>query len=183
MREEETDIRYFVALGAMIVMPGYYCQRANAPRWFSGRAGREASAADTRLEQERRRRRVVVDCVQVNHELEMLQLRLYELADVVDFHVVVEDNITHTGQPKRQYVREHLALFPPELRRKVIIVGPDDAWQASLSKGRHMKKTRNAKGARANEHTMRNAIAVSLLCVRACSFGVSTNQAVSLYFV
>jgi beta-1,4-mannosyl-glycoprotein beta-1,4-N-acetylglucosaminyltransferase len=43
---------------------------------------------------------VIYDCFPFFNELELLELRLHELAPVVDRHVLVEATVTHSGQPK-----------------------------------------------------------------------------------
>lgn len=40
------------------------------------------------------------DCFCFFNEIELLELRLAELADTVDYFVIAEANVTHTGQPK-----------------------------------------------------------------------------------
>ena len=43
------------------------------------------------------RGRVVVDCFMFNNELDMLLVRLVELSPVVDYFVLVEANVSHSG--------------------------------------------------------------------------------------
>ena len=42
----------------------------------------------------------VYDCFTFFNELELLDLRLKELNSYVDYFVLVEDTLTHTGKPK-----------------------------------------------------------------------------------
>ena len=42
----------------------------------------------------------IFDCFKLLNELEILELRLMELYDVVDYFVIVESNKTHTGKEK-----------------------------------------------------------------------------------
>lgn len=51
------------------------------------------------------------DCCIVNHELDLLELRLNLLNDVVEKFVVVESNMTHSGKPKRMWFTENKDRF------------------------------------------------------------------------
>jgi beta-1,4-mannosyl-glycoprotein beta-1,4-N-acetylglucosaminyltransferase len=53
----------------------------------------------------------VYDCFMFSHELDILNLRLHELYDYVDYFVIVESNETHSGLPKPLYFRENQHLF------------------------------------------------------------------------
>jgi len=53
----------------------------------------------------------VYDCFMFSHELDLLNLRLHELYDYVDYFVIVESNETHSGLPKPLYFRENQHLF------------------------------------------------------------------------
>lgn len=59
------------------------------------------------------------------NELEILELRLMELYDTVDYFVLVEANRTHTGKEKPYVFDEHKMLFQPYLD-KIIHVRVDD---------------------------------------------------------
>ena len=49
----------------------------------------------------------VFDCFKFFNELELLELRLMELYDVVDYFVLVEANKTHTGKEKKYLFEEN----------------------------------------------------------------------------
>ena len=53
----------------------------------------------------------VYDCFMFSHELDLLNLRLHELYEYVDFFVIVESSETHSGLPKPLYFRENQELF------------------------------------------------------------------------
>jgi len=53
----------------------------------------------------------VYDCFMFSHELDLLNLRLHELYDYVDYFVIVESSETHSGLPKPLYFRENQHLF------------------------------------------------------------------------
>jgi beta-1,4-mannosyl-glycoprotein beta-1,4-N-acetylglucosaminyltransferase len=59
----------------------------------------------------------VFDCFTFFNELDILELRLKELAPVVDRFVLVEADRTFTGQPKPLYFDEQKARFAPFLDR------------------------------------------------------------------
>jgi hypothetical protein len=47
---------------------------------------------------------MILDCVPFFNEVDLLELRLYELDPVVDYFVVVEGDLTHKGDPKPSYL-------------------------------------------------------------------------------
>ena len=51
------------------------------------------------------------DCCIVNHEMDLLELRMNTLNDVVEKFVVVESNMTHSGKPKRMHFTENKDRF------------------------------------------------------------------------
>ncbi len=53
----------------------------------------------------------VYDCFMFSHELDLLNLRLHELYDYVDYFIIVESSETHSGLPKPLYFRENQELF------------------------------------------------------------------------
>ena len=55
--------------------------------------------------------RKVVDCFNFCDELEVLNMRLHELNDVVDYVVLVESSITHSGLPKKLSYKENKHHF------------------------------------------------------------------------
>jgi beta-1,4-mannosyl-glycoprotein beta-1,4-N-acetylglucosaminyltransferase len=67
----------------------------------------------------------VFDCFKFFNELELLELRLMELNDVVDYFVLVEANKTHTGLPK-EYIFENNKIKFSKYIDKIIHVKVDD---------------------------------------------------------
>lgn len=68
------------------------------------------------------------------NEFDVLELRLNELCDVVDYFVLVEAPCTHTGQPKPLYFREQAERFRPFADKIIHIIVDDmpataDPWQ------------------------------------------------------
>ncbi len=66
---------------------------------------------------------MVFDCFVFLNEFDALQIRLEELADVVDFHVLVESTLTFSGKPKSLRFlqqRERFAEFAPKIIHYVI---------------------------------------------------------------
>ena len=53
----------------------------------------------------------LIDCFTFFNELELLEMRLHELAPVVDQFVLVESTHTHQGKPKPLYFDENKHLF------------------------------------------------------------------------
>ena len=45
----------------------------------------------------------IYDCFNFFNELDILELRLNILYDYVDYFVIVESSVTHSGQPKPFY--------------------------------------------------------------------------------
>src|SRR4051812_42655934 len=58
----------------------------------------------------RRRIRYVDACIFCN-EVDLLTIRLEELWEHVDYFVVIESNVTHSGQAKPLFFIEHQARF------------------------------------------------------------------------
>jgi len=63
----------------------------------------------------------IFDCIQFFNEIEVVELRMMELGDVVDYFVVVEANKTHTGKPKEFVLEQHLDLYKPWLDRLIYV--------------------------------------------------------------
>jgi beta-1,4-mannosyl-glycoprotein beta-1,4-N-acetylglucosaminyltransferase len=77
---------------------------------------------------------MIYDCFTFFNELELLELRLNELAGVVDKFVVVEATRTFSNQPKPLYFqenRERFAAFADKIIHVVVNDSPDtsDAWE------------------------------------------------------
>lgn len=67
----------------------------------------------------------IFDCFKFFNELELLELRLMELSDTVDYFVLVEANKTHTGKEKKYIFEENKEMFKDYLD-KIIHVKVDD---------------------------------------------------------
>jgi beta-1,4-mannosyl-glycoprotein beta-1,4-N-acetylglucosaminyltransferase len=67
----------------------------------------------------------IYDCFNFFNELDILELRLNILDGIVDYFVIVESNLTHTGVPKNYLFLESKARFEKFLR-KVIHVKVED---------------------------------------------------------
>ncbi len=62
----------------------------------------------------------VYDCFILYEERELFELRLHELSDIVDIHVVVEGSLTFSGKTRHSFVGpEIIQGLPPYLRRKI----------------------------------------------------------------
>ena len=75
--------------------------------------------------------RKVVDCFIFYNELDMLEFRLHELSDVVDYFVIAEGTTTFRGQPKPLYFAENKTRFKeflPRIRDLAVPLGDHDSW-------------------------------------------------------
>jgi beta-1,4-mannosyl-glycoprotein beta-1,4-N-acetylglucosaminyltransferase len=63
----------------------------------------------------------IYDCFSFYNELDLLDLRLHELYDVVDYFVLVEAPITHSGKQKPLYYNNNRHLFD-EFSSKILYV-------------------------------------------------------------
>ena len=73
---------------------------------------------------------MIYDCFTFFNELELLEMRLHELAGVVDRFVLVEATQTHTNKPKPLHYRENRDRFSA-FHDKIIHVVVDDMPQSS----------------------------------------------------
>jgi beta-1,4-mannosyl-glycoprotein beta-1,4-N-acetylglucosaminyltransferase len=55
----------------------------------------------------------IYDCFLFNNELDMLELKLTEMSDGVDYFIIGEADRTFKGDPKPMYLRENWARFEP----------------------------------------------------------------------
>lgn len=62
-----------------------------------------------------------IDTFPIHDELDMLECRLTEIFDAVDYVVAVEADVTHQDNPKPFYVSENLARFDA-FKDKLIVV-------------------------------------------------------------
>jgi beta-1,4-mannosyl-glycoprotein beta-1,4-N-acetylglucosaminyltransferase len=70
--------------------------------------------------------RKVYDCFIFNNELDLLEIRLHELWDTVDYFVVSEGRFDFRGNPKPLYLRDNLSRFSPFLDKIRLIECGDD---------------------------------------------------------
>lgn len=68
---------------------------------------------------------MIFDCFMFSNELDLLEIRLHELADVVDFFVLVEATKTHSGKDKPLYYWENKIMFS-EFSSRILYVCVDD---------------------------------------------------------
>lgn len=68
---------------------------------------------------------MIYDCFSFFNEVELLEIRLHELADVVDKFVLVEATKTHANKPKPLYFQENRARFSA-FQDKIIHIVVDD---------------------------------------------------------
>ena len=87
--------------------------------------------------------RPVYDTFLFSTELDLLEIRLHELRDVVDFHVIIEGVETFTGALKPLHYRDNAARFS-EFARKIIHVVVADAPREGPWEREHHQ--RNAMG-------------------------------------
>jgi Glycosyltransferase family 17 len=75
----------------------------------------------------------VYDCFTFFNELDLLEIRLQELYDVVDYFVIAESNMSHSGKPKEYTLLENMARFEQwsdKIRRIAVDDMPvtDNSW-------------------------------------------------------
>ncbi len=76
----------------------------------------------------------VYDCFPFFNELDLLEVRLNELYDVVDYFVIVENPLTFSGNPKPLYFEENKKKFSKFSDKIIHIIGAKvevakDAWE------------------------------------------------------
>ena len=64
----------------------------------------------------------IVDCFMFYNELDILEIRLKELYDVVDYVIIIEATVTHSNNPKPLYFKENQARFSPYLDKIIHFV-------------------------------------------------------------
>ncbi|TDZ40031.1 hypothetical protein C8034_v011437 [Colletotrichum sidae] len=89
------------------------------------------------------RRRKIYDLLLINTELEMLELRLGQMAPYVDYFVILESDLTFTDLPKPMYVTENMHLFKPWHDKMLVRKMDMDAMKGSSTWDRE-GKSRNA---------------------------------------
>jgi beta-1,4-mannosyl-glycoprotein beta-1,4-N-acetylglucosaminyltransferase len=68
---------------------------------------------------------MIYDCFMFSNELDLLDIRLHELADVVDYFVLVEATKTHSGKDKPLYYWENKTMFS-EFSSRILYVCVQD---------------------------------------------------------
>lgn len=76
--------------------------------------------------EKRERKSVVIDAIMVGFELDMLEVRLMELYDVVDFFYIMESRFTHSGINKDYYFIKNQRRFK-RFMDKIVYVPLTDA--------------------------------------------------------
>ncbi|GKT44361.1 uncharacterized protein ColSpa_04542 [Colletotrichum spaethianum] len=66
-------------------------------------------AADREMVQKRK----IYDLLLVNTEMEMLEIRIGQMAPYIDYFVILESDLTFTDQPKPLFVKDNWELFKP----------------------------------------------------------------------
>lgn len=74
---------------------------------------------------------MIYDCFQISNELEILDIRLHELAEVVDKFVIVESTVSHSLKPKRLYFNENKDKFKT-FKNKIIHIIVKDTPDVTL---------------------------------------------------
>lgn len=91
-------------------------------------------------------RPLIIDAFPFHDELDVLECRLYELYDTVDWFVAVEADVTHQDRPKPYYLTEHLDQFDA-YRDKLVVVRATglptmeqdpDPWARELAQREHI---------------------------------------------
>lgn len=94
----------------------------------------------------------IYDCFMFYNELDVLQIRLKELYDKVDYFVLVEQNVTHQGKPKQSYYLENKDRFS----------WAEDKIIHHTCSGLQIEDQATSEQAMTNENAHRNAINVVL---------------------
>ena len=55
--------------------------------------------------------RKIYDCFNFFNELDLLEIRLNTLYDIVDYFVIIESNLTHSGEVKPFYYEDNKSRF------------------------------------------------------------------------
>lgn len=66
-------------------------------------------------------RPLIIDTFPIHDEYDMLELRLTEIYDAVDWFVAVEADVTHQDNPKPYYISENLERFAPWKDKLVVV--------------------------------------------------------------
>lgn len=92
-------------------------------------------------------RPLIIDTFPINRELDMLQMRLEEMAPAVDYMIAVEANVDHQDHPKPYHITDNLGRFA-EWSDKLVVVratglptaaDDGDPWARELSQREFIK--------------------------------------------
>ena len=83
----------------------------------------------------------IIDTFPIHDELDMLDMRLMELYEVVDWFVAVEADVTHQDRPKPYYLSENLDRFDRYADKLIVVratglpthAEDDDPWARELA--------------------------------------------------
>src|SRR3989344_1716902 len=82
----------------------------------------------------------IYDCFTFFNELDLLDLKLHELADHVDKFVIVESTVTFQGNPKPLYFQENKQRFAPFLDKIIHVVVSDTPTEGSAWDREHYQR-------------------------------------------
>jgi beta-1,4-mannosyl-glycoprotein beta-1,4-N-acetylglucosaminyltransferase len=66
-------------------------------------------------------RPLLIDSAMINNDLDMLECRLYELGDVVDWFVIVEADVDHQDHPKPYHLSDNIERFSQWADKLVVV--------------------------------------------------------------
>src|ERR1700732_4815745 len=103
----------------------------------------------------------IFDCFLFFNELDLLELRLNELSDVVDFFVLAEATVTYRGVAKPLIFRQNKDRFAPFLNRIIHVVvddmpgcGPSEPERWRRENFQRQALLRGLSGARARDYVI-----------------------------
>ena len=74
----------------------------------------------------------VYDCFTFFNELDLLEIRLQELYNTVDYFVIAEANMSHSGKPKTHILKENWERFKP-WQDKIRLIEVNDFPETNIS--------------------------------------------------
>lgn len=137
--------------GTCVCLDGWFGKNCSVPEaiWTSPHFKAWYSKG---LIRRRARPRSIINGFVINHEMDMLEIRVKELGDAVDYFLACESNYTYFGMPKPLHLRSNLSAgFLSEHRHKIVTLvisvynvgdgspwAPEDHFRSSIWKeGRH----------------------------------------------
>lgn len=88
----------------------------------------------------------IYDCFPFFNELELLQIRLGELGDTVDYFVLVESIETQRGNSKQLFFEENKHLFAPYLHKIIHVAVRENHPEFSMWEREHFQRNCIARG-------------------------------------